>query len=69
MHAGAASGDGDRPEAVRRLLQLRTKESDIRRDAGQQPLEEMHDRENFAFRRAGSSGYPQRLTSQVTVVG
>src|SRR6516225_12443782 len=52
-----------------RLSQLRTKESDVCHETGQQPLEEAHDRKNFAFRRAASSSHPQRLAAQVTVVG
>src|ERR1700724_902836 len=32
-----------------RLSQLSTKESDVCREAGQQPLEDAHDRKNFAF--------------------
>ena len=52
-----------------RLSQLRTKESDVRHETGQQPLEEARDRKNFAFRRAASSGHPQRLAAQVAVVG
>jgi hypothetical protein len=39
-----------------RLSQLGTKESDVYREAGQQPLEQAHDRKNFAFRRAAPSG-------------
>ena len=52
-----------------RLSQLSTKESDVCHEAGQQPLEEAHDRKNFAFRRAASGGHPQRLAAQVAVVG
>jgi hypothetical protein len=52
-----------------RLSQLSTKESDVCHEAGQQPLEEAHDRKNFAFRRAASSGQAQRLAAQVAVVG
>ena len=52
-----------------RLSQLSTKKSDVCHEAGQQPLEEAHDRKNFAFRRAASSGHPQRLAAQVAVVG
>ena len=39
-----------------RLSQLGTKESDVYREAGQQPLEQAHDRKNFVFRRATPSG-------------
>ena len=39
-----------------RLSQLGTKESDVYREAGQQPLEQAHDRKNFAFRRAAPGG-------------
>ena len=52
-----------------RLSQLRTKESDVCHEAGQQPLEEAHDRKYFAFRRAALGGHPQRLAAQVAVVG
>jgi len=52
-----------------RLSQLSTKESNVDREARQQPLEEAHDRKNFAFRRAASSGQAQRLAAQVAVVG
>ena len=52
-----------------RLSQLSTKESDVRRETGQQPLEEPHDRKNFAFRRAASSSHPQGLAAQVAVIG
>ena len=52
-----------------RLSQLRTKESDVCHETGQQPPEEAHDRKNFAFRRAASSSHPQRLAAQVAVVG
>jgi hypothetical protein len=48
-----------------KLSQLSTKESDVFNEAGQQPLEKAHDPKNFTFRRAASSGHPQRLAAQV----
>jgi hypothetical protein len=48
---------------------LGTKDSDVYREAGQQPLEKAHDRKNFAFRRVAPSGQAQRLAERETCDG